>query len=480
MEIVKTLEKIVGPDSVSTSDTICQTYSYSSQLGKAWVTKPDIVVMAETTEQVSRILQVANRHKVPVTPRGACGVGGHGGPLQGGILLDLTAMEKIIKIDVENMKSIAESGCSFFKLSQELFKKGLLLPTAEYGPGPSVVASATTPVNAFGKTRYGRNIDLVEGFEVVLPTGEISRVGSMAYADSDMAAYYRYITGPDLVGLFTQANGAFGVITKIAYRCLRLPKLWAFHSYYWPLGKIDNVTKVLMESTAIEMFDVHINDRWKYAGLEHAGKVPPLPEDCYFIIYFTVNAENDLELKGKEQTIEDICRKHGGAYLPDIAESFFAVWPTFFSPVTNPIFSELMNVSRETTGGNYLSIFDGPTYPLTWFPKVYTKLMEIGKKYGIWGFPRLTVFDGFAMKSQVMASQTWTFVDLKDQHWMDLLERYRNEFREWYGKKGGVFQSSLPPFVPNYVWTNQPSAHALLKRFKGLLDPNNILSPGTF
>jgi len=159
--IVSDLAEIVGPDRVSTSDAVCLSYAFNCFMGKGIVRKPDIVVMPETAEEVSAILKVANRYKVPVTPKGAVGGAGHGGPLKGGILLDLALMDRIILIDATNMKAVAEAGCSFFKLSQELFKNGLMLPTAAYGPGPSVAASAITPANGFGETRYGANINLV-------------------------------------------------------------------------------------------------------------------------------------------------------------------------------------------------------------------------------------------------------------------------------------------------------------------------------
>lgn len=479
MEIVSRLKRIVGPDRVSTSETVCLAYSYSPFIGKGIVRKPDIVVMAETPEQVSEILKAANRYRVPITPKGAVGGSGYAGPLRGGILLDLTFMDKIIRIDVDEMKTVAEAGCSFFKLSQELFKNGLMLPTTEYGPGPNVAASAIQPVNAFGKTRYGRNIELVEGFEVVLPSGEITRVGSMAYADCDFGPYYRYITGPDLIGLWTKSNGAFGIVTKVAYQCLHRPKHWAFHSYYWPLEKIEDVTRALMEATALEMFDVHINDKWKYAGSDSGAEKPMLPEDCHFVVIFTVNADNERELKGKEQTIVDMCTNHGGTYLRGIAEDFFTQWPTIFNPVSNPNIVKLFTAVRKA-GSNYMYLYDSPNYPLSRFPEVYAKLMELGKKYEIWGFPRLTVFDGFAMKSQMMCSQTWAFINDNDAHWVEQIHKCQAEFREWFGKKGGTFQSKLPPLVPEYCWTNQPGVFKLLKSIKALLDPNNILSPGTF
>jgi glycolate oxidase len=475
VEIIGTLEKIVGPDRVSTSETVCQTYQFNCFLGKKWVMKPDIVVLAETTEEVSEILKAANRYKVPVTPKGSAGGGGLGGPLRGGILLDLSPMDKIITLDVTNMKVVAEAGCSFFKLSQELFKNGLMLPTAGYGPGPNVAASAITPASGFGKTRYGPNIDLIEGFEVVLPSGEITKVGSMAYADSDFGPFYRYITGPDLVGLFTKSNGAFGIVTKVAYYCLRRPKHWAFHSYYWPLGKIEDVTKVLVEATAMEMFDVHFNDKWRWI-LEGESVVP---EDGYFVVIFAVNAENEQELKGKEQSIEDICKTHGGIYLPGVAEDFHTQWPT-------TVFAGLSRPRREPSpppkkvGRPYMYILDELIYPTPRLPEVYNKVMEICKKYGIWDSPRIHVFDGYPMKRQVMSSQTWILIDISDPYWVGQFYKCQGEFREWFGEKGGTFQMKAPPLVPDYCWTNQLGDFNLLKSIKELLDPNHILSPGTF
>jgi hypothetical protein len=79
-----------------------------------------------------------------------------------------------------------------------------------------------------------------------------------------------------------------------------------------------------------------------------------------------------------------------------------------------------------------------------------------------------------------MCSQTWAFIDDKDEHWKEQIFKSRDEFREWFGKKGGTFQMNFPPAIPGYAWTNQESAFNFLKRLKSFLDPNDILSPGTF
>jgi len=468
--IISALEKIVGSDRVSTSEAVCLSYSFNCFYGKDILRKPDIVVMAETPEEVSGILKAANEYKVPITPKGAAGGAGTGGPLRGGILLDLTLMDRVILIDSTNMKAVAEAGCSFFKLSQELFKNGLMLPIAVYGPGPNVAASAITPPNGLGETRYGVNINLVEGLEVVLPSSEIIRVGSMAYADKDFGPYYRYITGPDLVGLFTKSNGAFGIVTKVAYRCLRRPKLWAFHSYYWPEEKVEDMTKTMMESAAVEVFDCHLMSKWWMMEM-----VTTLPDDCYFALEFMIDAENEQELNGKEQTIKDICKKHGGTYLPDFAEYVHTKWPTFFwAPgFVTLIFSSTPN--KRPHRHQYL--LDEPIYPVSKVPEVFAKIVELAKKHRL---PAQVGFDGFIMNCQVICSPLVIELDDSDSDVVERFHKCQAEFREWFGEKGGTFQYRLPPAVPDFVWTNQLGAFNLLRSIKSVLDPNNIMSPGTF
>lgn len=476
MTIESELEKIVGPDRVSTSDSVCLSYSFNCFVGRDVVRKPDIIVMAQTAEEVSGILKAANKHGVPVTPKGAVGAAGTGGPLKGGILLDLALMDKIDLIDATNMKAVAEAGCSFFKLSQELFRKGLMLPTAPYGPGPSVAASAITPVNAFGETKYGPNIDLVEGFEVVLPTGEIVRVGSMAYADMDFGPYYRYITGPDLVGLFTKSNGAFGIVTKVAYRCLHRPKYWAFHTYYWPLDMIREATETLVASIAVEVFDIHLMDRWRF----EMEPGPPLPDNCEFSLQFMVNGENEQELRGKEQTVKDICGTHGGIYLVGHAEDFYSHWPPPFIGLRRPTTLPPAPALPTKMPRRHIYLFDELIFPASRLSEVYPKIAEVCGKYGFCDPLQHVAFSGFPMNHQVITAPIGIALDDSDAATVERFHRCQAEFREWFGRKGGTFQYRLPPMVPDFAWTNQLGAYDLLRRIKTLLDPNNILSPGTF
>ena len=100
MAILQALESIVGPDRVTDQPAVCDGYKYNPWLGREWSSRlrPDIVVLAQTTEQVSKIVKAARHHHVPITPKGllgggGLGGGGLGGTFRGGILLDLCPMD---------------------------------------------------------------------------------------------------------------------------------------------------------------------------------------------------------------------------------------------------------------------------------------------------------------------------------------------------------------------------------------------------
>ena len=475
-EIINALEKIVGADRVSSSELVCQSYGIVGMGGahdksfSGIQPQPDMVVLPETAEQVSEILKVANQHKIPITPLGLIGHGGTAGPLQGGILLNLFLMDNIVGIDVDSMKVVAEAGCSYYKMVNELFKKGLMLPHPCSVPGMSVAAAVINEGCGIGKTGFGTVTDLLEGLEVVLPSGEIIRVGSMAYAESDFGPYNRYITGPDLVGLFApHSNGAFGIITKVALRCARRPKHWAHHSFYWPFEQIEKAGRAIVELTAARIFDIHLNDKFLYTRFNRT-----LPEDCYFVMNLAVNGENVQELNGREQTIKDICKANRGTYLPGVAEDFYRNWRVkqTYSPQT---LSERLH-EKSFCGGLSSDLM----YPSSRLAEVYMKITELLQKYGLSHPSNRGMFDCYPLMQEVVGTQQFVIINVKDHHLIDQFNKCNEEFGEWFVKKGGTFQTPLPPAAPLAAWTNQMGTINLLKNIKGVLDPNNILSPGTF
>ncbi|HID17478.1 TPA: FAD-binding oxidoreductase, partial [Candidatus Bathyarchaeota archaeon] len=134
--VVEELEGIVGPENVSTKleDLICG--SYESVLVKY---RPGVIVSPKTTEQVSAILRLANRHSIPVTPRGAgTSVAGNSLPVLGGICLDMCSMNKILELDGENQTVTVEPGVVCDTLNEYLAARGFFFP-----PDPASSPAAT-------------------------------------------------------------------------------------------------------------------------------------------------------------------------------------------------------------------------------------------------------------------------------------------------------------------------------------------------
>jgi glycolate oxidase len=208
------LREIVGPENVATErqDLIC--YGYDATQMEFL---PDAVVHPASAEEVSALLKLANREMIPVFPRGA-GSGFTGGslPRGGGIVLVTTRMNRVLRIDTENLVAEVEPGVVTEQFQQAVEKQGLFYP-----PDPASLKFSTlggnVAENAGGPrcVKYGVTRDFVMGLEVVLPTGEIIRTGGETY---------KGVVGYDLTRLLCGSEGTLGVITKIIFKLLPLPE----------------------------------------------------------------------------------------------------------------------------------------------------------------------------------------------------------------------------------------------------------------
>lgn len=212
-QVVKELAGIVGAENVTISRAERITYSYDATQQRHL---PDVVVYAGSTEEVSRIMRLANRRKVPVVPRGA-GSGFSGGalPIRGGIVLVLTRMDRIIEIDTENLTAEVEPGVITGELQRQVERLGLFYP-----PDPASKEFSTLGGNvaecAGGPrcVKYGVTKDYVLGLTVVTPEGDIIRTGGKTLKN---------VVGYDLTKLFVGSEGTLGIVTRITLKLLPKP-----------------------------------------------------------------------------------------------------------------------------------------------------------------------------------------------------------------------------------------------------------------
>jgi glycolate oxidase len=177
---------------------------------------PEVVVFAESTADVRKLLQFASREKVPVTARGG-GFGYVGGcvPVRGGIVLSLMRMNRIKEINFADAAAIVEPGVFTGELKAAVRAQKLFYP-----PDPASMKDCTiggnVATNAGGPRclKYGVTRNYVIGLEVVLANGEVLQAGGRVHKNK---------TGFDLTGLFVGSEGMLGVVTEITLRLLPLP-----------------------------------------------------------------------------------------------------------------------------------------------------------------------------------------------------------------------------------------------------------------
>jgi len=272
--IAKRLEEIVGPGYYSDRTEELIAYSRDSSL---FTCRPDAVVRPMTVEQVSAILKLVNEHRIPVTPRGG-GTSASGSPLAvaGGIILDMSSMDRILSIDIDNQCVAVEAGVVCDNLNDELAKFGFFFPP-DPASSPACTIGGMVNTNAAGNRtiKYGSTRDWVLWLEIVLPNGEVINTSSKILKSA---------SGFDLTRLIVGSEGSLAVVTKIGLRVTPLPE-----SYATAVLIFDNIRNLGAAATAIrragivpEMIEF-MNQKTARASLDYA-KIKGIPEGNFLLI----------------------------------------------------------------------------------------------------------------------------------------------------------------------------------------------------
>ena len=206
------IRSIVGPERLSTGESVLGLHSKDESFHPR--RKPDVVVWPLRAEEIGQILKLANEKRIPVTPWGAgTSLEGNPIPVEGGIVLDLQQMNHILELKTEDLQVRVEAGVIYKELNQYLSRFGLFFPP---DPGASATIGGMVGNNASGirTIKYGATKDLVLSMVVVLPPGEVIRVGTNAIKSS---------SGYDLCRLFIGSEGTLGVVTEVTLRLSGLP-----------------------------------------------------------------------------------------------------------------------------------------------------------------------------------------------------------------------------------------------------------------
>lgn len=214
------LRRLLDPSQVVDAPAELQVYAYdASFMTQLAPRRPDVAVIARSAQDVQQVMQYAWERGVPVTPRGAAsGQAGGSVAADGGIILALNAMERVLEIDLPNMQAICEPGVVHAKLNERLAPHKLIFPP---DPGSSRMATvggmASTNAHGMRAVKYGPTSAWVLGLELVLPDGEVIETGSVGSRAKQSSA------GLELTKLFVGAEGILGVITRLRLKLMPIP-----------------------------------------------------------------------------------------------------------------------------------------------------------------------------------------------------------------------------------------------------------------
>ncbi|MBW2103706.1 MAG: FAD-binding protein [Deltaproteobacteria bacterium] len=216
-DVKASLRELVGD--ANYTDQLIDLIAYSKD-GSEHRHRPDAAVWVEDSGQVSEILKLANREKFPVIPRGAgTGLAGLAVAQSGGLIMDMSRMNAIREINIEDRVAVVEPGVVYADLERALEPHGFFFPP-DPASGKVCTLGGNVATNAGGikGAKYGTTKDYVMALEVVLPEGRVIRTGSRCMKTS---------SGYDLTRLFVGSEGTLGVVTEITLKINPRPPLSA-------------------------------------------------------------------------------------------------------------------------------------------------------------------------------------------------------------------------------------------------------------
>jgi len=483
-EIIERLKSVLGEENVSTDWT--EIFMYARSLAWPFLMKyPDVVVRPHTPMDVAQILRIANREKIPVVAKGGIGEGASV-PLEGGILIDLTTLNKI-DIHPEDKVVVVEAGASWHQMLAELRKYDLTVPIWPTYESAAVASAAfVNPSHGYGSTRYGVVADLCIGVEVAFPNGELLRTGALANEETEFGVFYRYPNGPEFTGLFTQIESNLGVITRLAFKTIDFKKEWLACQYFtFRRDQIDECGKAIFSLVRHEIFDVHFNDRWWVLPAIWEGVVKEMPEDAWFHISIINFGRTDAELRAQEEICRMVMNKYGGKENIEAAERL--VGPTRWTPTYEKSNTEpwpAWNLvghdswgSRNTrNSGMWLTT--SQHFPYRFFKEVYEHHEKIAKEVGIWNERYLPWHDSFACRDS-FKTETFVMYNPYDPEDLSKVGEYYIKFFPKIVKMGASFHGLTIQFHGREAMEKLGPLYEWMKKLRDQIDPNHIMNPGT-
>lgn len=449
--VINRLIEIAGKDNVLAAEADRITHSYDATQHKHL---PEVVVYAHSTEEVQRVVKLAGEEKLPILPRGA-GSGFSGGslPVQGGIVLVLTTMDRILDIDTDNLTAEVEPGVVTAVLQRAVEKLGLFYP-----PDPASKDFCTLGGNVAENSggprcvKYGVTGDYILGLEVVMPTGEVIITGGKTLKN---------VVGYDLTQLMVGSEGTLGIVTRIFLKLLPKPAakktmLVQFTSIDGAAEAVSAITRAKIIPTALEFMDrATINTIRDKSPID-------IDKNCQAILIIEIDGDFEI-LDSQAERVLAAIKEHGiiETSISTSDEKSEAIWQV----------RRIISPSLKKLAPNKFN--EDIVVPRSRIPEMIRKLDTISSRFDI-----PIVNFGHAGDGNIHVN---IMVDLKEVGMREKVDAAIEEiFRTVISLDGSIsgehgIGTAKAPYL-NIELSDQTIK--AMQRVKQALDPDNILNPG--
>ncbi|MDH7513181.1 MAG: FAD-binding oxidoreductase [Clostridiales bacterium] len=460
--ILKKLGEIAGQENVISDQEKITDYSHDESSSRDIAHPPEVVVKPGRAEEVAAVLELASHERIPVTPRGgATGLCGGCVPVYGGIVLSLERMNRIIELDRDNQMAVVEPGVTLGEFNRAVEEAGLSFPPHPGDESAQIGGLIATNAGGSRAVKYGVIRNYVRGLEVVLPQGEIIRLGGKLMKTS---------TGYSLLQLLIGSEGTLGVITRAVIQLL--PALPVTRSLVIPFAdigaaietvplllgrKITPLAVEFIEAEVIRITEEFLRKRW-----------PSRAGETYLLVILDASSEEEMDLLS--EAVAEVCLGKGGI------DVFIADTPKKQDEVL-----EIRSKIYEAIKSQTVEILD-ICIPRAEIAGHVRRVREISKKRAIW----LPTFGHAAdgnVHTHIMKARCaeGKMIPVPDEEWRAKVDLVRDELYADCRARGGVISGEhgiglvKKPFLSLVLDDVQIR---LMKEIKKLFDPHLILNPG--
>ncbi|MEM3027450.1 MAG: FAD-binding oxidoreductase [Candidatus Bathyarchaeia archaeon] len=451
--VLSQLEGILGSENISTRPEELLCYSRDSSI---FFHSPDVVVRPRKTDHVVAVMKIANEERIPVTPRGG-GTSAAGSPLPvaGGILLDMSGMDRILEMDLDNQMVLVEPGIVCDALNEELAKAGFFFPP-DPASSPACTIGGMVNTNASGNRtiKYGPTRDFVLWLEVVLPTGELIETGSRTL---------KSVSSYDLTRLIVGSEGSLGVVTKIALKVVPLPE--AYSTALFIYDSVESLARAALRirraGMVPEMLEF-MGEATTRVAFEYAG-IRGIPEGNFMLLDFGGSRESVGAALEKGVAL---CRQEKPEYFETTLDQAYR------QSLINARKAALPALARLKPS----TVMEDCTVPPTKLPEAAGKIERIPKDLGIQGFD----LGNFGHIGDGNMHPTFLFDSRLEEHRRAFLKALDLLYEGIVLPAGGSVtgEHGIGLVRAKYVGIEHPSTLRFMRSLKHLFDPNLILNPG--